>query len=41
MFDFFKKDTDEDLIKEVCKMKGKEGLLNDPEFETYMKLMMK
>lgn len=41
MFDFFKKDTDEDLIKEVCKMKGKEGLLDDPEFETYMKLMMK
>lgn len=39
MFDLFKKD--EDLIKEVCKKAGNEDLLNEPEFETYMKLMMK
>ena len=42
MFDFFKKDEiNNDLIKEVCKRTGKEDLLKEPEFETYMELMIK
>lgn len=39
---FFKKEeTSEDLIKEVLQKTGNMHLLKEPEFETYMKLMMK
>lgn len=39
---FFKKEeTSEDLIKEVLQKTGNMDLLKEPEFETYMKLMMK
>ena len=39
MFDFFK--SDETIIKEICKKRGCEELLEEPEFETYIRLMMK
>lgn len=39
MFDFLKKD--EDIIKEICRKRGCEEVMDDPEFETYMSLMMK
>lgn len=39
---FFKKEeTSEDLIKEVLQKTGNMHLLKEPEFETYMELMMK
>ena len=41
MFDFFKKENDEKLIKEACKRTGNMDLLKEPEFMTYMDLMMK
>lgn len=39
MFDFLK--NDEDIIKEICKKRGCEEVMDDPEFDTYMQLMMK
>ena len=43
MFDFLKSDlkSNEDIIKEICKKRGCEEVMDDPEFETYIELMMK